>query len=106
MENELVILPNSELKLLIQKCIRIELANSIGAETAPDDILNSEDVLKLLKISPSHLIVLRKHGLPHYRLDYRHSFIRYRRYEILQWVGSHKVNYRRTKKTHTRDYSY
>jgi hypothetical protein len=90
MENELVVIRISDLKALIKDCMKEELAKSIAAFAAPDDILNTDDLTKLLKISKGYAIKLRKMGLPFHRLGVGSGAVRYKRNAVLDWVKTMK----------------
>lgn len=86
MEDEMVLIKVSELRRLMRACLKEELI-ALGVVVAPEEILNSQEVIKLLQISPGYLVALRnKHGLPHYSLGLSSGAIRYKRSEILEWM--------------------
>ena len=90
MTNDIILIRNEELLNLVKEAIRAELQSLVSEkhDSYTDEILTSEEVLTLLKISQSYLIKLRSHGLPHYWLE--GSVIRYKRREVLSFMIAFK----------------
>jgi hypothetical protein len=65
MTNDIILIRNEELLNLVKEAVRTELQSLIQEkhESDTDEVLTSEEVLTLLKISQSYLIKLRSHGL-------------------------------------------
>lgn len=89
MEDELVVIRVTELKQLIKEAVRQELNN--GKHFAiPEEVLTSDEVIKMLKISKGFLPTLRKNGLPYYALGDGSAALRYTRNEILEYMKTLK----------------
>ena len=88
---ELIVIPVADLKKLIQEVVRNELNNHKGFAT-PEEILNSESVMKFLGIKPGFLLSLRAAGLPHYKIGNGtgSSCIRYKKSEVLAFMDTYK----------------
>lgn len=87
METEIIITTKAELRQLIKEALKVELSkyNIINGNEEP--VLNSEEILKLLRISKSYLITLRRNGLPHYAIG---TALRYRRSEVMEFMNRFK----------------
>jgi hypothetical protein len=89
MEDELVLIKVSDLKKLIQQCIREEIVSFKTNEST--EILDTDDVARILKVSKGYVITLRKQGLPYYYLGTdSSSAIRYKLVDILTWMQEKK----------------
>jgi len=90
MEDALVVIRVSELINLIQESMKEEISKTISESVPPDEILNIEDLTKLLKISRGFEHRLRKLGLPYHVIGIGSGSIRYIRSEVIAWVSSKK----------------
>jgi hypothetical protein len=86
MEDELVVIKVSELIKLVRYCVREEM-KFISTPSSLPEILDTDDVAALLKLSKGQIINLRKEKLPHFYIG---SSIRYKRDEILKYLDTLK----------------
>ena len=90
MSEEIILITQEQLQELVREAFRAELKQLVAdkQDSDTDEILTSDEVLTLLKISPSYLITLRSKGLPHYFLT--KGVIRYKRKEVLSYMQATK----------------
>jgi hypothetical protein len=87
--DELIVITVADLKHLLREVLSQELHKSV-LNSPVEEILTSDDVVKLLKISKPFLITLRKKGLPYYPLGYGSAALRYKRSEIMAYMATLK----------------
>lgn len=86
---ELILIPVSDLKQLLRETIRLEL-NNHPRFAEPTEILDTQGVASLLKVSMGFIVSLRKKGLPFYVLGNGTGAIRYNRGEVLAYMSQLK----------------
>ena len=85
METSIIVTTQEELKRIIKNEIRAEIKMMLNVQQSGDEILNTKDTCKLLKVSRNHLTSLREKGiLPHFKLG---SSIKYRRIDLMNHIN-------------------
>lgn len=80
----MVLLTPDELRELVREAVReIALAPSAGS-SVPSDVLNREQVAKMLSVNPHHVPKLVKQGMPVHMLGKMQRFLRN---EVLAWIA-------------------
>ena len=85
METNIIITTKEELQKLIRNEIRSEIRMIQNVHQSGDEILNTKEACKLLKVSRNHLASLRQKGIiPSFRLG---TSIKYRRIDLMNHIN-------------------